>query len=152
MCQRGPTPVWVPSVPGTGPQEHPGGTRPGGPYGEDLVDAEPVAFEREGSGGHVQPPDAGAPGAGELLGPRPVGLQTGHPLPQGQRVVLPDRLDVTHLEPGPFELGEGGAGGREFAVRKDIRVDEAGEAVRALLRLRAAGDLVIEQPTARLEQ
>lgn len=101
---------------------------------------------------HVQAPDAGPSVAGELHRPLPVRLQVGHPAPQGQRVVLADRLHVPHLEAGAFELGDGGADRRQFAVGEHVGVDELVDLVRRLVPLGAAGDLVVEEPSAGLEQ
>ncbi len=78
----------------------------------------------------------------------PVGLQVGDPAAQGVGVVLADGLHVADLEAGPFQLGDGGADRGEFAVREDVGVDERVDLVRRLVALRAAGDLVVEQPSA----
>lgn len=51
--------------------------------------------------------------------------------------MLAQGLHVPDLEPGAFELGDGGADGGEFAVGEDVRVDEAVEGVRVLVGLRA---------------
>ncbi|MDH6189218.1 hypothetical protein M2168_002250 [Streptomyces sp. CZ24] len=66
--------------------------------------------------------------------------------------MLAQRLQVADLEPGALQLGDGGADGGEFAVGEDVGVDEGVHVVGGLVVLGAAGDLVIEEPSAGLEQ
>ncbi|BFO22183.1 hypothetical protein SHKM778_85710 [Streptomyces sp. KM77-8] len=66
--------------------------------------------------------------------------------------MLTDRLDVAHLETGTFQQGHRGAQRGEFAVGEDVGVDEGVHPVRRLVPLRAARDLVVQQPSAGPEQ
>ncbi len=92
------------------------------------------------------------PGTDQPRGRRPVGLQVGDPVAQGERVVLADRLHVAHLEPGALQLCDGGADRGQFAVGEDVGVDELVHVVGGLVAPGAAGDLVVQQPSARLEE
>ena len=71
---------------------------------------------------------------------------------QRQGVVLPDRFDVAGLEPGLLQGGQGAAQRGEFTVGEDVLVDELVHLVRRFVPLGAPGDLVVEQPSAVLEQ
>ncbi len=66
--------------------------------------------------------------------------------------MLPQRLDVTDLEAGLLQPGNGGTDRGELAVREDVAVDEGAGAVRFSGMVGAAGDLVVEQPAAGHEQ
>lgn len=66
--------------------------------------------------------------------------------------MLADRLDVPHLEAGALQVGHGGADGGEFTVGEDVGVDELVDVVRRFVLPGAAGDLVVEEPPAGLEQ
>ena len=78
--------------------------------------------------GHVEPPDPRPRLADQLDGPVPGRLEVGHPRPQRQRVVLPQRLDVTDLEPGPLHRADAVADVDELAVGEHVAADERARA------------------------
>src|SRR5450759_4964694 len=68
------------------------------PDGDNLVDGEVSVLESEHAGCEVEQPRACAGWGDEPLSVLPGVAQVVHPGAQRQRVVLPQRLDVTHLE------------------------------------------------------
>src|SRR5204862_4946109 len=70
---------------------------------QHLVHLGAVRLELERRRGHVEPPDAGPGAAGVGHARVPVRLEVRDPRPQGERVVLPQRLHVPSLEPGALD-------------------------------------------------
>ncbi len=91
---------------------------------EHLVDGQAPVVEAVGRRRHVQAPDVG-PGQTDQ-GDRlvPVLLQVGDPVVQGPGVVLPQRLDVAHLEPGPLHGSDHLGHVHQLAVGEDVAADE----------------------------
>ena len=106
-----------------------------------------TVLKAERTAGHVQLPDAGARLTDFGNGLIPVAFEVRNPRSQGQRVVLPQALDMTYFKPGVLHGRHDCADLMEFLVGKDVGIDET--AVRkATLGFRRSAHAVIEQPTA----
>ncbi len=66
--------------------------------------------------------------------------------------MLAQRLHVADLEAGPLQFADGAADRGQFAVGKDVGVDELVHPVGLFVRLRGAGDLMVQQPPAGAQQ
>ena len=117
-----------------------------GPDAEHLVDARAALLEVHRGRRHVEQPHPGPARADEADRLVPARLEVGDPGPQGERVVLAERLDVAHLEPGRLHRRHRLAHLHELAVGEDVPADEG--AVVDRRRPGRAGDGVVQQPAA----
>src|SRR5450756_2122979 len=69
-----------------------------------------------------------------------------------KRQVLPQRLDVTHLETDLLQRVEGGAERDDFPVGEDVAVDKAGLVFRGRRQWSHRCDGVVEKASARSQQ
>src|SRR6185312_15330271 len=91
---------------------------------QDLRQPNATAGERVRGCRHVQPPYAVRLLAHERHGRITSMLQPSHPVPEGERVMLAQRLDIARLEAGALAAAHGCFERHELAIRKDVALDE----------------------------
>ncbi len=108
------------------------------------MDGDATILEADGRAGHVEPPDLGPRHADQSTARSQSRLEVGDPAAQRARVVLAERLDVAHLEPGALHRQHHGvAHVDQLAVGEHVAADERRAAERRSADRR---DRVVQQP------
>src|SRR5581483_5212361 len=113
-----------------------------------LEDAHAPAAKPLCASGHVEAPDSICPLACRRRRRRGVALEARDPGAQGARVVLAEVLDIANFESGALGSEEALGDRNEFAVWKDVTVQEARCAIPSARRL-LIGDPVVEKEPSR---
>lgn len=117
---------------------------------QDLIHPRGAGLEFERARSHVQAPDP----IGRLVhlaqGRLALRFETPHPMPEGQRIVAAQGLDIFDLEPRALHAERDIADAIEFAIGKHITIDERC-LDRPIPAFFVVGDAVIEEQAARAQ-